>query len=160
MKKPEMNPVYRRRLWKHRIGIALSFFAMAVGLFFLMWILLTLVVKGVGAIDMAMFTQTTPAPGSEGGGLMNAIVGSLLMVSVAVFISTPIGILAGIYLAEYGKGHSLRDRHHVVGAVDRDRSVRVCNLCCQCASFFRLGRELCDLADCDSGSCAYYRQHA
>jgi phosphate transport system permease protein len=52
---------------------------------------------------MAMFTQTTPAPGSEGGGLMNAIVGSLLMVSVAVFISTPIGILAGIYLAEYGE---------------------------------------------------------
>lgn len=103
MKKPEMNPVYRRRLWIHRVGIALSFFAMAIGLFFLMWILLTLVVKGVGAIDMAMFTQTTPAPGSEGGGLMNAIIGSLLMVGTAVFISTPVGILAGIYLAEYGE---------------------------------------------------------
>lgn len=103
MKKPEMNPVYRRRLWQHRIGIALSFFAMAVGLFFLSWILLTLIVKGVGAIDMAMFTQTTPAPGSDGGGLMNAIIGSLLMVGAAVFISTPVGILAGIYLAEYGE---------------------------------------------------------
>lgn len=103
MKKPEINPVYRRRLWQHRIGIALSFFAMAVGLFFLSWILLTLIVKGVGAIDMAMFTQTTPAPGSDGGGLMNAIIGSLLMVGAAVFISTPVGILAGIYLAEYGE---------------------------------------------------------
>lgn len=103
MKNPEMNPVYRRRLWVHRIGIALSFLAMSVGLFFLMWILLTLVVKGVGGIDVAMFTQSTPAPGSDGGGLMNAIVGSLLMVGVAVFISTPAGILAGIYLAEYGE---------------------------------------------------------
>ena len=103
MKTPEMNPVYRRRLWIHRVGIALSFFAMAVGLFFLLWILLTLVVKGVGGIDLAIFTQTTPAPGSEGGGLMNAIIGSLLMVSAAVFISTPVGILAGIYLAEYGE---------------------------------------------------------
>lgn len=103
MKKSAMNPVYRRRLWIHRVGIALSFFAMAVGLFFLMWILLTLIIKGFGGIDLAIFTQSTPAPGSEGGGLMNAIVGSLLMVGAAVFISTPIGILAGIYLAEYGE---------------------------------------------------------
>ncbi|MEO8599837.1 MAG: phosphate ABC transporter permease PstA [bacterium] len=103
MKKTEMNPVYRRRLWNHRVGITLSFFAMSIGLFFLAWILLTLVVKGVGGIDMAMFTQSTPAPGTKGGGLMNAIVGSLLMVGSAVFISTPAGILAGIYLAEYGE---------------------------------------------------------
>ena len=101
--KETMNPVYRKRLLIHRVGIALSFLAMTIGLFFLMWILFTLVVKGVGAINLDMFTQTTPAPGSEGGGLMNAIVGSLFMVGAAVFISTPIGILAGIYLAEYGE---------------------------------------------------------
>lgn len=101
--KEAMNPVYRKRLLIHRIGIALSFLAMIVGLFFLMWILFTLVIKGVGAINWAIFTQTTPAPGSEGGGLMNAIVGSLFMVGAAVFISTPVGILAGIYLAEYGE---------------------------------------------------------
>ncbi len=101
--KEAMNPVYRKRLLIHRIGIALSFLAMMIGLFFLMWILFTLVVKGVGAINWAIFTQTTPAPGSEGGGLMNAIVGSVFMVGAAVFISTPIGILAGIYLAEYGE---------------------------------------------------------
>jgi phosphate transport system permease protein len=103
MKRAVMNPVYRRRLWVHRFGIVLSFLAMAIGLLFLMWILLTLVVKGVGALNLSIFTETTPAPGNDGGGLLNAIVGSLLMVGTAVGLSTPIGILAGIYLAEYGE---------------------------------------------------------
>ena len=98
-----MNPVYRRRLMKHRIGIALSFAAMIVGLGFLAWILFTLLLKGAGALGTAIFLQTTPAPGSDGGGLMNAIVGSLLMVGASTLISTPIGILAGMYLAEYGE---------------------------------------------------------
>jgi phosphate transport system permease protein len=98
-----MNPVYRKRLWMHRIGIALSFMAMAVGLSFLMWILATLLIKGFGAVSIDLFTQTTPSPDSEGGGLMNAIVGSLLLVGFATLISTPIGILAGIYLAEFGE---------------------------------------------------------
>ena len=100
---PAINRVYRRRLWVHRVGIALSFLAMAAGIFFLMWILLTLLVKGAGAINPEIFSQTTPAPGSEGGGLLNAIVGSLLMVGVATAVSTPIGIFAGMYLAEYGE---------------------------------------------------------
>ncbi|HEY5800896.1 MAG TPA: phosphate ABC transporter permease PstA [Burkholderiaceae bacterium] len=99
------NPVYRKRLWRHRIGIALSVSAMAIGLFFLFWILATLLIKGLGAVSVAMFTQTTPAPGSDGGGLMNAIVGSFMLVGLATAISTPIGILAGIYLAEYGEGN-------------------------------------------------------
>lgn len=98
-----MNPVYRKRLWAHRIGIALSIGAMTVGLFFLMWILVTLLIKGFGALSLSLFTETTPAPGSEGGGLMNAIIGSLLMVGAATVVSTPVGILAGIYLAEYGE---------------------------------------------------------
>ncbi|GIZ52370.1 phosphate ABC transporter permease PstA [Noviherbaspirillum aridicola] len=98
-----MNPVYRSRLLRHRVGIALSIAAMAVGLFFLAWILFTLLIKGFGALSFAMLTETTPAPGSEGGGLLNAIVGSLLMVGAATLVSTPIGILAGIYLAEYGE---------------------------------------------------------
>ncbi len=97
-----MNPVYRRRLWIHRVGISLSFLAMAVGIFFLAWILFTLLIKGAGAISLSMLAETTPAPGSDGGGLLNAIVGSLLMVGVATAVSTPVGILAGIYLAEYG----------------------------------------------------------
>lgn len=98
-----MNPVYRKRLRVHRIGIVLSFLAMAIGIFFLMWILFTLIIKGFGGINVAMFTETTPAPGNDGGGLINAIVGSLLIVGAATAISTPIGILAGIYLAEYGE---------------------------------------------------------
>lgn len=96
------NPIYRKRLLMHKLGIGLSSIAMFLGVFFLMWILATLLLKGASAINFAMFTESTPAPGSDGGGLMNAIVGSFLMVSVATLISTPIGILAGIYLAEYG----------------------------------------------------------
>lgn len=100
---PIVNPVYRKRLWIHRMGITLSFLAMVAGIFFLMWILFTLVIKGFGALNLSMFVQTTPAPGSDGGGLLNPILGSLMMVGVATLISTPIGILAGIYLAEYGE---------------------------------------------------------
>jgi phosphate transport system permease protein len=97
------NAIYSRRLLQHRIGISLSVFAMATGIFFLLWILAVLLINGIGAIDLAIFTKTTPAPGSEGGGLFNPIVGSLLMVGVATLISTPIGIFAGVYLAEYGE---------------------------------------------------------
>ncbi len=103
MSNPAMNPVYRRRLWMHRFGIVLSFSAMAIGVLFLAWILLTLLIKGVGSINMAIFTLSTPAPGSEGGGLANAIVGSLMMVGLSTLISTPVGIMAGIYLAEFGE---------------------------------------------------------
>jgi phosphate transport system permease protein len=75
---------------------------MALGVFFLMWILFTLVVKGFGALNWNVLVLPTPAPGEEGGGLANPLVGSLLLVGFATLISTPIGILAGIYLAEYG----------------------------------------------------------
>jgi phosphate transport system permease protein len=97
------NPIYRRRLLQHRIGILLSISAMAIGIFALLWILTVLIINGLSAIDLDMFTHTTPAPGSEGGGLLNPIVGSLLMVGIATLISTPIGIFAGMYLAEYGE---------------------------------------------------------
>jgi phosphate transport system permease protein len=99
-----MNPVYRKRLLAHRIGIALSVVAMAIGLAFLAWILATLLINGFGALSGSMFSLDTPAPGSPGG-LRNAIVGSVLMVGLSTLISTPVGILAGIYLAEYGEGN-------------------------------------------------------
>ena len=104
MKGVAKNPVYRRRLLAHRIGIVLSVCAMAIGLAFLAWILFTLLVNGFGALSGSMFSADTPAPGSPGG-LRNAIVGSLLMVGLSTLISTPVGILAGIYLAEYGEGN-------------------------------------------------------
>lgn len=102
-----MNAVYRKRLLVHRVGIALSVMAMSVGLIVLLWILATLLINGFSALHYTMFTANTPAPGSEGGGLLNAIVGSLMMVGVATLVSTPIGILAGIYLAEYGEENKM-----------------------------------------------------
>jgi phosphate transport system permease protein len=76
--------------------------AMALGLTVLLWILFVLFRNGFAALDWNLFTKSTPAPGTEGGGLLNAIVGSLMMVGFAVLVSTPIGIFAGVYLAEYG----------------------------------------------------------
>ncbi|NUU02810.1 phosphate ABC transporter permease PstA [Herbaspirillum robiniae] len=106
--KPQaMNPVYRRRLMQHRVGMLFSFLAMGLGLFVLAWILLTLVFKGVTALNLGMLTENTPGPGGEGGGLLNPIVGSLMMVGLSTLISTPIGILAGVYLAEYGEESKL-----------------------------------------------------
>jgi len=94
--------LYRKRLLTNRIGIALSMLAMSLGLFVLLWILFVLFKNGFQALDWNMFFHSTPAPGSEGGGLANAIVGSLMLVGFATLVSTPVGILAGIYLAEYG----------------------------------------------------------
>ena len=97
------NPaLYKKRVRNNAIGLVLSMTAMAIGLSVLLWILFILFSNGFAALDWAMFTEDTPAPGTEGGGLRNAIVGSLMMVGLTVLVSTPIGILAGVYLAEYG----------------------------------------------------------
>jgi phosphate transport system permease protein len=93
---------YRKRQLNNAIGLSLSMASMALGLVVLMWILLVLFSKGLAALDLNLLTQSTPAPGTEGGGLANAIVGSLMMVGFSVLVSTPIGVLAGVYLAEYG----------------------------------------------------------
>jgi phosphate transport system permease protein len=98
-----MMSLYTRRLWINRIGITLSMIAMSLGLAALMWILWTLFSRGFAALSWDLFTQDTPAPGSEGGGLRNAIVGSGLILLFSMLVATPIGILAGIYLAEYGR---------------------------------------------------------
>lgn len=87
----------------NRIGITLSMLAMSVGLVALLWILWTLFSRGFAVLSWDLFTQDTPAPSSEGGGLRNAIVGSGLILLFSMLISTPIGILAGIYLAEFGR---------------------------------------------------------
>ena len=96
------NPVYKRRQRFNRLMLALSFVALLFGLFWLFWIILTLVVKGGGALSLSLLTQATPPPGATGG-LVNAIVGSIMMAIVATLVGTPIGILAGTYLAEYGR---------------------------------------------------------
>jgi phosphate transport system permease protein len=97
------NPaLYNRRKRANTVGLALSMAAMTLGLVVLLWILAVLFYNGFAALDWNMFTQSTPAPGSEGGGLANAIVGSLMMLAFAVLVSTPSGVFAGVYLAEYG----------------------------------------------------------
>jgi phosphate transport system permease protein len=96
------SPLYQRRRITNWVGLTLSMTAMAIGLTALLSILFVLFSNGFAALELSLFTQDTPAPGSEGGGLRNAILGSLMIVSLAVLVSTPIGILAGVYLSEYG----------------------------------------------------------
>ncbi len=98
-----INPaIFARRKRANKIGLVLSTAAMALGMAFLLWILSVLFLKGFSSISLDVFTQSTPAPGSDGGGLANAIVGSLMIVGSCTLISTPIGVLAGLYLSEYG----------------------------------------------------------
>ncbi len=94
--------IYRRRQLVNFWGLLTSMLAMAIGLAVLFWILFVLFSNGFASLDWNMFTKDTPAPGTEGGGLRNAIVGSLLIVGLTVLVATPVGILAGIYMAEYG----------------------------------------------------------
>jgi phosphate transport system permease protein len=91
---------YARRKLVNRIALTLSLLAMAFGLFWLFWILFETVRLGIGGLALATLTEMTPPP-NEAGGLANAMYGSFLMVLLATFVGTPIGILAGIYLAEF-----------------------------------------------------------
>ena len=93
---------FRRRKTVNVVAITLSLGAMAFGLFWLMWILFETFRLGLGGLSLALFTEMTPPPNAETGGLANAIFGSLTMVTMATVLGTPIGVLAGIYLAEYG----------------------------------------------------------
>jgi phosphate transport system permease protein len=95
--------LYRKRKVVNVLALALALAAMAFGLFWLIWILIETVRLGVGGLAWQVFTESTPPPQAEVGGLANAIVGSLLMVSLATALGTPIGVMAGVYLAEYGK---------------------------------------------------------
>jgi phosphate transport system permease protein len=94
---------HRRRKRFNLIALALSLMAMAFGVFWLLWILFETVRLGFGGIALATFTEMTPPPQAETGGLANAIFGSLIMVGLATLLGTPIGVLAGVYLAEYGQ---------------------------------------------------------
>lgn len=101
----------RRRKTVNKFALTLSLMAMSFGLFWLIWILLTVLQYGIGGMSLTLFTQMTPPPGTAGG-LANAIAGSAIMVGLATAIGTPIGMLSGIYLAEYGK-------HSWLGAATR-----------------------------------------
>jgi phosphate transport system permease protein len=100
---PGRMALHRRRKLVNAVALTLALAAMAFGLFWLTWILFETVRLGVGGIVLSVFTESTPPPQAETGGLANAIVGSLIMVSLATALGTPIGVMAGIYLAEYGQ---------------------------------------------------------
>jgi phosphate transport system permease protein len=97
-----MSDVYAIRRRRNRIAIGLSLVATLIGLGWLLVILSVLLWEGFGGLSVEVFTEMTPPPGSDGG-LLNPIVGSLILMVVAVLIGTPIGILAGTYMAEYGR---------------------------------------------------------
>ena len=95
------NAIYKRRRRTNAVMMGVSTAALAFGLFWLAWILGVLLYEGANALGPSLFTQMTPPPGSDGG-LANAIAGSVLMAGAGTLIGTPVGILAGTYLAEYG----------------------------------------------------------
>jgi phosphate transport system permease protein len=98
--------LYARRRWRNGIAKMLALAATAFGLGWLVLVLGVLIYKGIGGLSLEVFTEMTPPPGAAGG-LLNAIAGSLVLTILAVFIGTPIGILAGTYLAEYGRHEKL-----------------------------------------------------
>jgi phosphate transport system permease protein len=97
-----MSSLYQRRLFVNRFNLLMSIGTMGLGMAFLLWILAVLFIRGFEALSPSLFTQMTPPPG-QAGGLANALFGSFVIVAVATLLSTPIGILAGVYLAEFGK---------------------------------------------------------
>lgn len=97
-----MDLLKKRQLY-NKVALTLSMLAMASGLFWLIWILFTTLQLGISGMSLDLFTQMTPPPNTAGGGLANAIAGSLVLVGLATLVGTPVGILAGVYLAEYGQ---------------------------------------------------------
>ena len=95
--------MHKKRKRTNVIALALSLGAMGFGVFWLVWILFETIYLGIGGLSLATFTEMTPPPQGEGGGLANAIFGSFVMVGLATLVGTPVGILAGVYLAEYGQ---------------------------------------------------------
>ena len=98
---------HRHRKLVNAVALVLALAAMAFGVFWLAWILWETIRLGFGGLNWAVFSEMTPPPQAEIGGLANAIFGSLLMVGLATALGTPIGIMAGIYLAEYGRNNWL-----------------------------------------------------
>jgi phosphate transport system permease protein len=94
---------HRARKRMNAMALTLSLLAMAFGLFWLAWILAETIRLGIGGLALSVFTEMTPPPQAETGGLANAIFGSVVMVTLATLLGTPIGVLAGIYLGEYGQ---------------------------------------------------------
>ena len=95
--------MHRHRKRVNAVALMLAIGAMAFGVFWLLWILFETFRLGLGGLNLAVFTEMTPPPQADTGGLANAIFGSVVMAGLATLLGTPIGVMAGIYLAEYGQ---------------------------------------------------------
>ena len=102
----ENTALYTRRRITNGIAIVMATLAAVIGLVFLAWILWTVITRGLPNLNLDLFTKMTPPPG-ESGGMLNAFAGSLIMCTIAIVIGTPLGILAGTWLAEYGTARKL-----------------------------------------------------
>ena len=109
--------MHRRRKMVNAFARSLSLGAMAFGLVWLIWILWETLVLGLGGLNLAVFTEMTPPPQAETGGLANAIYGSLIMVVLATALGTPLGILSGVYIAEYGRNNWLGRSTHFINDI-------------------------------------------
>jgi len=109
--------MHRRRKMVNVFALSLSLGAMAFGLVWLIWILWETLVLGLGGLNLAVFTEMTPPPQAETGGLANAIYGSLIMVVLATALGTPLGILSGVYIAEYGRNNWLGRSTHFINDI-------------------------------------------
>ena len=114
---------YAQRKFVNRVALTLSLLAMAFGLFWLFWILFETIRLGIGGLNLDTLTQMTPPP-NDAGGLANALYGSFLMVLLATLVGTPIGVMAGIYLAEFNtKGWA-----RIFSTTPTKRKVPICGL--------------------------------
>jgi phosphate transport system permease protein len=109
--------MHRRRKMVNAFALSLSLGAMAFGLVWLIWILWETLVLGLGGLNLAVFTEMTPPPQAETGGLANAIYGSLIIVVLATALGTPLGILSGVYIAEYGRNNWLGRSTHFINDI-------------------------------------------
>lgn len=138
---------------------------MAFGLFWLIWILIATVTKGFDGMSLALFTEMTPPPNTAGGGLANAIAGSGLLILWATLFGTPLGIMAGIYLAEYGRKSAggsdpLYQRYPAVRTVYRGGSVRLHHRGGEDGTLLRLGRHRGAGAAAGADRHSHHREHA
>lgn len=138
-----------RRRMKNRIALTLSMATMAFGLFWLIWILMSTITRGIDGMSLALFTEMTPPPNTAGGGLANALAGSGLLILWATVLGTPLGIMAGIYLAEYGRKSWLAEIIRFINDILLSAPSIVCGAVClhhrggADAALLRLGRGDC-----------------
>ncbi|HLX06809.1 MAG TPA: phosphate ABC transporter permease PstA [Thermoanaerobaculia bacterium] len=130
--------LYRRRRVTNRAALTLSVTTMGIGIAFLLWILWTLAVRGIVALRPIVFLQSTPGPGSDGG-LINAIVGSLLMIGAGTLVGAPVGILAGTYLAEFGKSGWFAEIARFVNDILLSAPSIIIGLCVYAVMVMRMG---------------------